>query len=155
MMELRSKWLRSSFDGESRYICAARRCRRPAPAAPNARPMRCVAKLKALRPDLPIEGATAAPIPGMIAIELTGGRRAVRVERRPLSDRRRSVSRWATRWSTSPKQARDEKRKELIAGVSPSDMAVFPAQGQRKAVITVFTDVDCGYCRKLHQEVPR
>src|SRR5262249_38516615 len=31
---------------------------------------------------------------------------------------------------------------------------VFPAQGHRKAVITVFTDVDCGYCRKLHLEVP-
>jgi thiol:disulfide interchange protein DsbC len=34
-------------------------------------------------------------------------------------------------------------------------MAVFPAQGNRKAVITVFTDVDCSYCRKLHLEVPR
>ena len=52
-------------------------------------------------------------------------------------------------------KARDEKRKELIAEVSLGDMAIFPAQGQRKAVVTVFTDVDCGYCRKLHQEVPQ
>ena len=24
----------------------------------------------------------------------------------------------------------------------------------KKTAITVFTDIDCGYCRKLHQEVP-
>jgi len=51
-------------------------------------------------------------------------------------------------------KARNEKREELIAAVSLNDMTVFPAQGHRKAIITVFTDVDCGYCRKLHLEVP-
>jgi len=39
--------------------------------------------------------------------------------------------------------------------VALEDMAVFPATGERKAVIEVFTDVDCPYCRKLHQEVPK
>ncbi len=34
-------------------------------------------------------------------------------------------------------------------------MAIFPALGRRKASITVFTDVDCGFCRKLHLEVPQ
>jgi thiol:disulfide interchange protein DsbC len=33
-------------------------------------------------------------------------------------------------------------------------MVIFPATGTRKAVINVFTDVDCGFCQKLHQEVP-
>jgi thiol:disulfide interchange protein DsbC len=49
---------------------------------------------------------------------------------------------------------RVEKRKTLMASVDPADMLIFPASVPRKAVITVFTDVDCGYCRKLHQEVP-
>ena len=31
---------------------------------------------------------------------------------------------------------------------------VFAATGKRKATISVFTDVDCDYCRKLHLEVP-
>jgi len=30
---------------------------------------------------------------------------------------------------------------------------VFPAQGEKKATITVFTDVDCFYCQKLHSEM--
>ena len=34
-------------------------------------------------------------------------------------------------------------------------MLVFtPGAGKVKATVTVFTDIDCGYCRKLHQEVP-
>lgn len=45
-------------------------------------------------------------------------------------------------------------RRERMAQVELSDMVIFPAKGQRKAYINVFTDVDCGYCRKLHQEVP-
>ena len=45
-------------------------------------------------------------------------------------------------------------RRKLIAQVDVADMIVFPAEGKRKAVINVFTDVDCGYCRKLHQDVP-
>ena len=34
-------------------------------------------------------------------------------------------------------------------------MVIFPAVGETKGVVSVFTDVDCGYCRKLHQEVPK
>jgi thiol:disulfide interchange protein DsbC len=124
-----------------------------APTAQNSMDA-VVAKLKALRPDLPIESASAAPIPGLIAIELTGGsvlyasndgRYLIAGDLFEMGDTLVNVA----------EQSRDEKRKELIAGVSPNDMAIFPAQGKRKAVITVFTDVDCTYCRKLHKEVPQ
>jgi len=46
-----------------------------------------------------------------------------------------------------------EKMTEAIAGISAEQMVVFgPESAERH--ITVFTDVDCGYCRKLHNEVP-
>ncbi len=124
-----------------------------APTAQNATDA-VVAKLKSLRPDLPIESVSDAPIPGMIAIELTGGsvlyasndgRYLIAGDLYEMGDTLVNIA----------EQARDEKRKELIAGVSTNDMAIFPAQGKRKAVITVFTDVDCTYCRKLHKEVPQ
>ena len=41
-----------------------------------------------------------------------------------------------------------------MATVALQDMVIFPATAERKGVINVFTDVDCGYCRKLHLEVP-
>ena len=34
------------------------------------------------------------------------------------------------------------------------DAAIFPATGKKKALLYVFSDVDCGYCKKLHQEIP-
>ena len=40
----------------------------------------------------------------------------------------------------------------MLDRVDASDMVVF-APEEPKTHITVFTDVDCGYCRKLHSEV--
>jgi thiol:disulfide interchange protein DsbC len=40
----------------------------------------------------------------------------------------------------------------LLKTIDEKDMIVFPASEQRH-VISVFTDIDCGYCRKLHKEI--
>ncbi len=41
-----------------------------------------------------------------------------------------------------------------VEAMPESDMVVFKADDE-KAHITVFTDIDCGYCRMLHQEVTK
>ena len=51
-------------------------------------------------------------------------------------------------------QRRMEDRKALLLTLEESEMVVFDSIAERKASITVFTDIDCGFCRKLHQEVP-
>ncbi|UTA46310.1 DsbC family protein [Simiduia sp. 21SJ11W-1] len=51
-------------------------------------------------------------------------------------------------------QARQSERAPLLAAQDAAEMIVFPAKGKTRASIYVFTDVDCGYCRKLHREVP-
>jgi thiol:disulfide interchange protein DsbC len=45
-------------------------------------------------------------------------------------------------------------RQKALAGFPDSDRVLYPAQGQERARLTVFTDTSCPYCRKLHQEVP-
>lgn len=45
-----------------------------------------------------------------------------------------------------------DRRLEL-AKVSDADAIVFDAEGELKRTITVFTDVDCSYCRKFHQDI--
>jgi thiol:disulfide interchange protein DsbC len=112
-----------------------------------------VAKLKALRPDLEIEGAAPSPISGLIAVQISGGSMLYATADGKYLIAGDLYEMGDTLVNLAEKE-RDQKRKELIAGVSLSDMAVFPAVGHRKAVITVFTDVDCGYCRKLHLQVP-
>jgi thiol:disulfide interchange protein DsbC len=47
---------------------------------------------------------------------------------------------------------RREARMQLIAGVPESEMVIFGPK-EAKYTVTVFTDVDCGYCRKLHSEI--
>lgn len=50
-------------------------------------------------------------------------------------------------------QAQQRVAATLLDKLDPADMVIFPAT-DKKASITVFTDVDCGYCQKLHGEVP-
>ncbi|GGK65284.1 DsbC family protein [Amphritea balenae] len=45
------------------------------------------------------------------------------------------------------------ERVEQLVAVKTEDMVVFPADGDKKAHVTIYTDVDCFYCRKLHKEM--
>lgn len=49
--------------------------------------------------------------------------------------------------------ARQAMHQAVLADLDPASMVIFPAEN-KQASITIFTDVDCGYCRKLHQDVP-
>lgn len=51
-------------------------------------------------------------------------------------------------------RVRQKERLELLATAAAADPVIFAAEGEKKASITVFTDVDCAYCRKFHNEVP-
>jgi thiol:disulfide interchange protein DsbC len=52
---------------------------------------------------------------------------------------------------TSARLAVDNKRK--VDAVPQDQRIAFSPSGKAKYRITVFTDIDCGYCRKLHSEV--
>lgn len=45
-----------------------------------------------------------------------------------------------------------KKRKAIIEEISTKDFISFKAENEQYQV-TVFTDVDCGYCRKLHDNI--
>lgn len=48
---------------------------------------------------------------------------------------------------------RGELRGQVIDAVSEKDMVVFAPEGPAKYTVTVFTDIDCGYCRKMHSQM--
>jgi thiol:disulfide interchange protein DsbC len=52
-------------------------------------------------------------------------------------------------------QKRNVLRADKIAAVPESEMIIFEPEDGRKATVTVFTDVDCPYCRQLHGEMSR
>ncbi|WEJ63220.1 DsbC family protein [Thiomicrorhabdus lithotrophica] len=55
------------------------------------------------------------------------------------------------------KEAKAKTRKLALSKISEKGMIVYPAKGGKdnaKHTITVFTDIDCPYCAKLHKEIP-
>jgi len=48
---------------------------------------------------------------------------------------------------------RDQARLETVNKMDESNMIVFAPKKETKHTITVFTDIDCGYCKKLHSEI--
>jgi thiol:disulfide interchange protein DsbC len=53
-------------------------------------------------------------------------------------------------------ETRARARATMLHGVDPASMIVFkPANGQVKHTVTIFTDVDCGYCRQFHREIDK
>ena len=50
-------------------------------------------------------------------------------------------------------EKRANLREELLGNISADDYIEF-APVQRKHMVYVFTDIDCGFCRRLHRDMP-
>lgn len=48
-------------------------------------------------------------------------------------------------------ERRTRARLATLKSLDEKSMIIYPAKGKAKHTVTVFTDIDCGYCRKLHQ----
>ena len=47
-------------------------------------------------------------------------------------------------------------RTEMLGGVDPDTILVFsPPEDEVRHTVTIFTDIDCGYCRQFHREIDR
>jgi thiol:disulfide interchange protein DsbC len=90
----------------------------------------------------PMEGVYEVVIQGRTVYAMVDGDRALIGEVYDL-EQGRSMS--------SIRQS--AKARELIDKIPLDEMVVF-GNGRSKAHITVFTDVNCSYCRRLHQDVP-
>ena len=114
-----------------------------------------VARLKALRPDIPIESVVPSPLPGIFQLNLAGGTVFYGTADGRYLFAGDLYELGEDDLINRAEAGRKDKRHELMQQVALEDMVVFAPEGGTRAVINVFTDVDCGYCRKLHQEVPR
>ena len=113
-----------------------------------------VARLARLRPDIPIERVQSTPIPGMVALVVAGGTLLYATEDGRYLFAGDLYELTETDLVNVAEAGRVDERRAAMASVDPASMIIFPASGVRRASINVFTDVDCGYCQKLHLEVP-
>ena len=121
-----------------------------------AEPAKDDAELKAVRADLtkrfpgvPAEAISLTPIDGLV--QITNG-----VEVFYLSTDGRYLVQGAIIDVAGKRNLTEEVQTELradyMAKLPKSEMIVFSPENP-KYTVTVFTDIDCGYCRKLHQEI--
>ena len=56
-------------------------------------------------------------------------------------------------WANLTDAVRAEARARLLADYGADKLVVYPARGERRHAVTVVTDIDCTYCRKLHGHI--
>lgn len=111
------------------------------------------ALLSETQPGMQIDDIAPSPIPGLYQVAIQGGQTIfVSADAQYLipGDLYQATSDGLVNLGEN---RRTELRREQIAALDESDMIVFEPKGERKATLTVFTDVDCPYCRKLHEEI--
>ena len=102
-----------------------------------------------LVPGAQVESIDTSPLPGMYTVVASGqvvyvsgdGKYLMQGSLYDLADRRDLTS-----------ARMDDVRKTALAKMSPAKHIEF-APKDPKYHVTVFTDIDCGYCRKLHSHI--
>mgnify|MGYP003637074170 CR=1 FL=1 len=123
-------------------------------SAQNKAELNIRARLMAARPDIPILAIQEAQIPGFYDVFLPAGqvlhftadgKHFYTGDLYGVTDELVNLT----------EQGRAGERMQLLGSMEESQMVVFsPPKERVKATVTVFTDIDCVFCRKLHNEVP-
>ncbi len=122
----------------------------PAATLPNVDTQDPRAKiLKSLPPGSKLDDLRASPIPGIYEFMQGAELSYITADAKYFLDG--NVYDMASRENMSEGR-RMHARVSMISEVPESQMLIFAPKDPRY-MITVFTDVDCGYCRKLHSEI--
>jgi thiol:disulfide interchange protein DsbC len=125
----------------------------PAPAQVETEPGtpedRARQAILSINPNVAIELIDEAPLPGFREVVVAGQTLYVSDDGRYLLQ----GSLFDAQEKRDLSQAGLSKvRRELVAQIPASDRIVF-APAKPKHTVAVFTDVECGYCRKLHEQI--
>jgi thiol:disulfide interchange protein DsbC len=110
--------------------------------------------LQTLQLEVPIESVAASPLNGLYEVKLKGGRVLY-----ASADGQFVMQGYLFQIQDGKPVNLTEKTERLaisktINAIPVADTVVYPAVGETKSHITVFTDTTCPYCHKLHAEVP-
>lgn len=109
--------------------------------------------LEATQPDMQVEAIAPSPIPGLYEVTTANLQTIYASEDANFfipGDMYEVVPEGLV---NRGELRRNEDRLKLVNTVPEDEMIIFEADGERQATLTVFTDVDCPYCRKLHDDI--
>ena len=120
-----------------------------APTAPVVIPADVRARIVAKLPGAQASDVAVSPIPGLYEVAMGGLIAYVSSDGKYLLSG--NVYDLDTQENLTASR-RNSARAKALAAASESNMIVFgPANA--KMTVTVFTDIDCGYCRKFHSQI--
>ncbi|MCJ7814488.1 MAG: DsbC family protein [Xanthomonadales bacterium] len=106
-------------------------------------------RIRALAPDAQSIAISETPIEGILMVQVGGDIVYATADGKFLIQGR--VVNLDTKEDLT-EVAKSEVRRELLAGMDTSKQITFSPENPVYE-LTVFTDIDCGYCRKLHAQV--
>ena len=110
-------------------------------------------RLLTARPDLPLEAVSKSEFSSLYQVKLLNGQMLYTdkdAEFLMLGELYKVTS---NGFVSMAAQIKNETRMAKIAALDEAQMVIFSPENP-KTTITVFTDSDCTYCRKLHRDVP-
>lgn len=110
-------------------------------------------KFASVRPELVVSDVEETEIDGMYLLNFSGKGTVYYVPKGDYFFTGDLLQINGSRFVNVKEKRMEKPRKAAIAAIDKNEMIIYPATGKKKASITVFTDVDCGYCRKLHKEM--
>jgi thiol:disulfide interchange protein DsbC len=110
--------------------------------------------LESSRPDIKVSSVAPSPIAGVYEVQVENGPIVYASPDGKYFVAGDLFQVKAQGFANLAEEKRNVERAKAMASVKLDDMIVFKPKGPTKAFVSVFTDVDCGYCQKLHQEVP-
>jgi thiol:disulfide interchange protein DsbC len=109
-------------------------------------------RLKESRPDLQYGSVSPSKLPGLYEVTVFNGPTLYVTE---TGDYFLAGDLFAVHhggFINLAEMERQSQRAATLAAIKPEDMIIF-APKKTRAVVYVFTDIDCGYCQKLHREM--
>lgn len=103
---------------------------------------------------LTVESVSESAMPGLFEVQFANGPLVYATEKGDFFIVGDLYSNGPDGFVNLAETRRDSQRLAQMEGVSEDDMIIFAPEGETLATVTVFTDVSCFYCQKLHQEVP-
>jgi len=123
----------------------------PLPPGPALDAEKLKEKLTSTMPDLQLDAVRPSAVPGIFEVQRGSLFGYVTADGRYL------ISGDLINLETGEEVtegSRKQMRLDTLASLGDQYVAFNPPKGKPQNIVTVFVDVDCGYCRKLHDELP-
>ena len=123
-----------------------------AEALAEAEADKVLAAMRQVRPEIPFTKVYPSPIEGVYRVPV--GNQSLYVS----ADGKHFIAGdllevTATAFVDPLEAERALARVALVKSIDVESQIVYSAKGETRAHINVFTDIDCGYCRKLHRQM--